>query len=127
MKKLDNFYHALDNLDTVKDKQPPFTPIEQAGITNLFHICFEQSWKLMRSLLLQQGVSDTQLYSPRSVLKSAYQTALINEETIWLEMLQTRNLLVHTYDDATSAATITAIQTKYLPAFHSLRQTIKTS
>ena len=99
MKKYENFCKALNNLTEGLKTEPPYSIVERTGIIALFKICFEQTWKLIKELLELHGFLIDKISSPRTVLKIAYQCKMINEENIWLEILETRNILAHTYDD----------------------------
>ena len=51
MKKYDNFCKSLENLKECKEIQEPYSNVELMGITGLFSLCFEMSWKLIKELL----------------------------------------------------------------------------
>lgn len=124
MKKYENFCKAFENLKSCLEISKPYSIAEQTGITGLFAICFEQSWKLMKEVLEYHGYFTQKIGSPRIIIKSAYQCGLINEETCWLNILETRNTLAHTYDEEKALAAIEKILTEYIPAFEKLKQSI---
>lgn len=124
MKKYENFCKAFENLKSCLEISKPYSIAEQTGITGLFAICFEQSWKLMKEVLEYHGYFTRKIGSPRIIIKSAYQCGLINEEACWLDILETRNTLAHTYDEEKALAAIEKILTEYIPAFEKLRQGI---
>lgn len=45
---------------------------------------------------------------------------LISDEEIWLDMLASRNMTAHIYDDAQAARILTAIQNQYRQRFDGL-------
>lgn len=124
MKKYENFCKAFINLKSCSEISKPYSIVEQTGITGLFAICFEQSWKLMKEVLEYHGYFTQKIGSPRIIIKSAYQCRLINEEACWLDILETRNTLAHTYDEEKALAAIEKILTEYIPAFEKLKQSI---
>lgn len=124
MKKYENFCKAFENLKSCLEISKPYSIAEQTGITGLFAICFEQSWKLMKEILEYHGYFTQKIGSPRIIIKSAYQCGLINEEACWLDILETRNTLAHTYDEEKALAAIEKILTEYIPAFEKLKQSI---
>lgn len=124
MKKYENFCKAFENLKSCLEISKPYSIAEQTGITGLFAICFEQSWKLMKEVLEYHGYFMQKIGSPRIIIKSAYQCGLINEEPCWLDILETRNTLAHTYDEEKALAAIEKILTEYIPAFEKLKQSI---
>lgn len=61
-----------------------------------FEFTIELFWKLLKRLLYAKGV---EAQFPKDVLRSAYQGKLINNEKMWLAMLNDRNQTSHTYDE----------------------------
>ena len=124
MKKYDNFQKALKNLAEAAEVQPPYKPIEQAGLTGLFEICYEFAWKMVKEVLELHGRIPNKLASPRTVLKLAYQHGMIFDEKGWLDLLETRNELAHTYSEKASLAAIAKIKGEFLPLFASLKEEV---
>lgn len=65
------------------------------GTIQRFEFTFELFWKWLKLLLEQQGINTN---FPKQVLQEAYKTHMIHDETIWLQMLNDRNLTSHTYN-----------------------------
>lgn len=124
MRKFDNFCKALENLKEGTKLHEPYSVVEQAGIAGLFGICFEQSWKLVKEILELHGRFDVKIGSPRSVIKTAYQCGMINDSDVWLELLESRNILSHTYSDEESLEIIRKINADYIPALENLKKEI---
>lgn len=124
MKKYDNFCKALSNLREGAQLNSPYTVVEQTGITGLFGICFEQSWKLMKAVLEYNGCFEYKTDSPREIIKAAYQCGMINDAGEWLDLLMTRNVLSHTYSDEEALAAIEQIKNKFLILFEQLKKVI---
>ena len=83
MKKFENFQRALRNLEEIKKYKEPYEIIELTGQVALFEICFEQSWKAMKEILEYNGYDESRTGSPRSILKLAYQSGMIEDEELW--------------------------------------------
>ena len=124
MKKYDNFCKALGNLEEGAKLDEPFTVVETTGITGLFSICFEQSWKLMKELLEEHGRFQDKIGSPRVIIKTAYQCGMISNCEGWLELLETRNILAHTYSDEQALKAIRDVKATYLSLFQNLKREI---
>ncbi|MDE6729340.1 MAG: nucleotidyltransferase substrate binding protein [Oscillospiraceae bacterium] len=122
MKKYDNFCKALANLKEGSDLEEPYSVVEQTGIVGLFEICFEQSWKLMKEILEEHGRSDAKSGSPKAILKIAYQCGMIDNCEDWLELLESRNILAHTYSDEQALSVIRKLKSEYLFLFEHLKQ-----
>lgn len=104
MKKYENFKAALKNLKDIYDYEEPYNNVVLTGLVALYEICFEQSWKAMKELLV--NVSEAATGSPKSILKAAYKAGLIDDEQLWLEALATRNNVAHAYNSAAIALQI---------------------
>ena len=68
MKKYDNFCNALLNLKDIYNYQEPYSNVEMTGLVGLFEICFEQSWKAIKEVLLSGGFTEGQTGSPRQII-----------------------------------------------------------
>lgn len=62
-----------------------------------FEFTFELFWKALKKQLKNEF--DTESYGPRQVLQQAYANKLINDESMWLKMLEDRNLMSHVYQE----------------------------
>lgn len=122
MKKYDNFCKALENLKEGAKLEEPYSIVEQTGIVGLFQICFEQSWKLMKEVLEEHGRTDDRIGSPRGIIKLAYQCGMIDDCEGWLELLESRNILSHTYSDEQSLTVIRKMKTNYITLFETLKK-----
>ena len=125
MKKYENFCRALENLHEGLKLDEPYSIVEQTGIVGLFEICFEQAWKTMKALLEEDGRFGQKTGSPRRILKTAYQCGMLDNEEGWLELLEARNLLAHTYSDEQSLTVIRQMKTDYVLLFDALKKEIE--
>lgn len=117
MKKYDNFCKAIANLKEGLEIEEPYTIVEQTGIVGLFEICFEPSWKLMKEVLEEHGRYEDKIGSPKAIIKVAYQCGMVNNCEGWLELLNLRNILAHTYSDEQSLYVIRKLKSDYLSLF----------
>lgn len=92
--KLDNLMNAFSQLKNFGAIKNP-SDVEIAGIIQAFEFTFECLWKALKSKLEDEGLPVT---SPKSAFQQAYKSALLTEEKVWLQMLEDRNLVVHTYN-----------------------------
>lgn len=70
-------------------------PYQEAGIIQCFEFTFELSWKTLKDYLESMGVD---AIFARDVIKEAFAAQIIKDGHLWLEMLDKRNLLSHTYN-----------------------------
>lgn len=84
--------------------------LKQAGSIQYFEFCFELAWKTVKAFFEYKGMFDCN--SPRDCMKMAFKANLIDNESIWIEMLENRNITVHTYNIETALQVYNS-----LPAF----------
>ena len=75
---------------------PEDNPLIIDATIQRFEFVLELYWKTLKRLLAAQGIQTT---TPKDVLKKAYSVKWINNETVWLEMLNDRNETSHIYDE----------------------------
>jgi nucleotidyltransferase substrate binding protein (TIGR01987 family) len=89
--------------------------LEKEGVIQRFEYSFELAWKTIKDYLEDSGVVFA-LVAPRQVLKDAFAVKLMTDGQVWIDMLDHRNLLSHTYNFASFETAIEAIVARYLPA-----------
>ena len=98
--------------------------LEKEGVIQRFEYSFELAWKAIKDYLEESGLVISPL-TPRQVLKDAFAARIIPDGQIWIDMLDHRNLLSHTYDTVVFEDAVAAIETKYLGALQTLRDFFK--
>jgi nucleotidyltransferase substrate binding protein (TIGR01987 family) len=91
--------------------------IEQDAFIKRFELSYELAWKWLQSRLNEEGVIAK---SPRQVFKEAVKLGYITDEITWLEMIETRNTLVHIYNAMKARLLAAKIQSDYLPILDEL-------
>ncbi|SMN12647.1 Nucleotidyltransferase [Bathymodiolus heckerae thiotrophic gill symbiont] len=62
-----------------------------------YEICYELSWKSIQEQLKNEGLEVCN--SPKNCFKQAFKLGLIEEEEMFADMVQNRNLTTHTYNE----------------------------
>ena len=122
IQRFDNFNRAFLVLEDAVGVESP-SVLERGGIIQFFEMTFELSWKLLKGYQEMKGVT---IKYPRDALKQAFQSGLIGNGHDWLEALDDRNLMSHTYNESTSNKVIKKIRSKYFPLLAELRNTFQT-
>ena len=112
----DDFARAVAELKDALGGNPK-SRLEQAGCIQYFEFCFELAWKALKALASYQGLSGAD--SPRGALRAAFGQGWIDDEPVWLEMLEARNRMSHTYS-AEAALAIFGRLGAFLAAFVAL-------
>ncbi|WP_299228270.1 nucleotidyltransferase substrate binding protein [Sulfurihydrogenibium sp.] len=93
LQALENLNNALDRLsEAVKTAK---TDLEIDGTIQRFEFSFELFWKTLKLVLKYYGV---ECNNPRSCIKEAFRNGLIDDDEIFLDMLEDRNLTSRIYD-----------------------------
>jgi len=119
--KILNFSKALRALEK-SVAQPVVEPRDLSGIIKDFEITYELSWKSLKALLEKQGHESG---TAKNVFAKAYQLRLLGDEKIWLDMIEDRNLTVHTDDEKLAKELCAHIRSSYVPVFQALEKTLQ--
>ena len=125
MKKFDNYKSNLNVLKTA-EKQDLNNEFVIGGIIDKFFIQFELGWKVLKELLIYEGVAAAKSGSPREIIKEAYRYYSCMEESVWLDMLAQRNNMAHVYDETAARILVDEIIQRFVPAFLALQESIET-
>ncbi|NNM53248.1 MAG: nucleotidyltransferase [Spirochaetales bacterium] len=121
VQRLQNFQKAFHRLKTALAIASP-DEVQRAGMIQFFEMSFELGWNVLKDYLEAQGFSDVS--SPRTALKKAFQEGLISNGRGWLKGLDDRNLTSHTYDELTASKVETLIREEYYQLFEELSHTM---
>lgn len=97
--RVDELHNTVSRLKEILDVPRNHTGRVDA-IIQRFEFCYELSWKSLRAILELYGHETP---SPRQAFKKAFVMNLIDDENIWLKMLEDRNLTSHTYKEKEAA------------------------
>lgn len=121
--RFDNYQRAVNYL---KDEAEKYSDTEIAvikkGIIQSFEITHELAWKLMQDILKSEGESG--VLGSKSASRLAFNRGLIAQGDIWLEMVNSRNITVYTYDKAVLMEEFDKIIRNYLPQFIAFEQRV---
>ena len=124
MKKFDNYKSNLRVLTTARE-QDLSNEFIIGGIIDKFFIQFELGWKVLKELLIYEGVAVAKSGSPREIIKEAYRFYSCMEESVWLDMLAQRNNMAHIYDEAAARKLADDVINRFVPSFQALQESIE--
>jgi len=120
-KSLKNLNMAMKSLGEYL-KKPNYSDLERAGIVQNFEIVFELFWKTIQK---KGDVQGRGVGGARDAFVLAFEWGLIPDEKLWFNMIQDRNLTVHTYNQDLAMEIIERLKNKYFPAFQGLLEALK--
>lgn len=104
----ENLFKALDRLGEALAIEP--NPIIIDGTIQRFEFTIELFWKTLKRVLQSEGINAS---SPRDTLKQAFRIGWLDDETIWLSMLDDRNQTSHVYNEQMAERIYQHIQQYY--------------
>ena len=115
-----NFDRAFVLLREALQRTPEaLSMLEKEGVIQRFEYTFELAWKTLKDYLEEGGLVISPV-TPRQVIKEAFAAKVISDGEVWINMLDNRNLLSHTYDFSVFEQAVKAIAEHYLPAMEKL-------
>jgi nucleotidyltransferase substrate binding protein (TIGR01987 family) len=85
------------------------------GILQRFEFTHELSWKVMKDYLQYEGHQG--ITGSRSASRLAFSLGLIVDGQVWMDMIESRNRTVHTYDERVLEQEFAKVQKHYEKAF----------
>lgn len=123
--RLANFGRAVELLREPLVRDPDsLSALEKEGSIQRFEVALELAWKTLKDSLEHEGRSVAPI-TPRSVIKDGFAARVVLDGAIWMERIDQRNLLSHTYDAATSDKAFRAIRERYFRAIEELYEGLR--
>ena len=120
--RFEHYERSLDFLlEALKEKNK--SPVLNAGIIKAYEMSFELAWKVLKDFLEHEGYQN--VTGPRDALKESFRLGFVLDGHAWLQMLEERNLLTHTYDPTRAAEAVEKIESEYLKNLKALRLKFK--
>ena len=116
--RFNNFRAAMTRLaDAVSlSQQRPLSSLEQQGLIQSFEFTHELAWKVMKDYVVEQDGAD-RIGGSKDATRFALARGLIGNGEGWMEMISSRNLSTHTYNEATANQVAQRVVSVYLKLF----------
>lgn len=113
-----NFTRALTQLGKFIQKQN-LNELEEQGLIQSFEYNHELAWKTLKDLLISRGYTD--IFGSKDTTREAFSLGLLGDTPddgeIWMEMIKSRNLTSHTYDEEVTKKIVSSVINDFYPAF----------
>lgn len=102
------------DFDEAEDESPVVDELIKQGLIQSFEFTHELAWKVMKDYAHYQGNAD--IGGSRDATREAFNLQIINSGEVWMEMIQSRNLSSHTYNEDVAEEIFKKIIGNYHPA-----------
>ena len=114
MQRFSNYQKALRQLKLFIEKKK-LSPLEEQGLIKAFEYTYELAWNTIKDFYEFQG--ETNIQGSKDAFRLAFKRGLIEDGQVWLDMVESRKLTVHSYDEKFAQIVVNAILQKYAPQF----------
>lgn len=120
--KYEDYHRAINSLRVAVQWPPDDDNMYLDATIQRFEFCFELSWRLMRSVLVYEGI---EVSTPRGTIREGWKLGLIDDAEKWLDMLEKRKLSAHVYNEVTAMDIYQRITDEYVELLSVFEQRIK--
>ena len=117
--RFSNYKKALAQLTKFVAKEK-LNELEEQGLIQAFEYTHELAWKTLSDFVKNKG--NAEIFGSKDATSEAFSLNLLDNGEIWMEMIKSRNMTSHTYNEETTRKIIKAITNDYHPAFVALEK-----
>lgn len=122
IQRFNNYSKALAQL-TRFIKRGELNEFEQQGLIQAFEYTFELAWNTIKDYFESQG--EVSILGSRDAFRLAFRRGLISNGETWMNMITSRTLTSHTYNEDTADKIANDVATLYFPEFVALHDRLK--
>ena len=129
--RFSNFLKAFDKLNEAVskisideegniDNDNFLDDIIKEGLIQRFEYTHELAWNVMKDFLANVG--DVKIYGSKDATREAFKAELIQNGDVWMDMISSRNITSHTYNEETADEIFMKVVNDYYDAFSSFKK-----
>jgi nucleotidyltransferase substrate binding protein (TIGR01987 family) len=118
IQRLTHFSKALSRLRKFIEKGA-LNELEEQGLIQAFEYTYELAWNTLKDYLEAQG--ETDIHGGRDAFRIAFRRGLIEDGETWMDMVKSRILTSHTYNEEVARQIATAIVSRYFSEYAALQ------
>lgn len=124
--RFDNYSMALDLLreGVAGMGEREYSQLEKEGLVRRAKRTIDLAWKVMKDYLESENVVFEQL-TPRTVVRTAFESNLVSHGEIWMDALDARNRMSHTYNVTVFEDILTQTRERFLGILDELYHALK--
>ena len=115
--RLSNYRAALEQLTNAVNLagERPLSDLEKQGVVQAFEFTHELAWQVMKDYFAYQG--NPSITGSRDAVREAFNKGIIEDGEGWMEMIRSRNLSSHTYNQNVAEEIIEKVVNRYHKLF----------
>lgn len=110
IQRFNNFNKAFAQLENAVEKGN-YSELERQGLIKAFEFTYELAWNTLKDFLQANGYVD--IVGSKDTIRLAFKVGLIEDGDNWMNMIKSRNLSAHTYNQDTAEEIQVSIQNTY--------------
>ncbi len=118
IRRLNHFSKALSQLRKFIERGA-LNELEKQGLIQAFEYNFELAWNTLKDYFEDQG--ETNIHGSRDAFRLAFKRGLVENGEIWMDMIQSRTLTSHTYNEEVAEKIAADIVNRYFSEFVALK------
>jgi nucleotidyltransferase substrate binding protein (TIGR01987 family) len=115
LQKLIKAVEFIENEPELDITEDTLGDIIKEGLIQRFEYTHELAWNVMKDYLLEVGGINT--IGSKDATREAHRAEIIDDGDIWMEMIKSRNLTSHSYNEKTAEEIFNKIIGEYYQAF----------
>ena len=117
-----NYVKALGQLSRFIEKKE-LNELEKQGLIQAFEYTYELAWNTIKDYFENQG--EAGIHGSRDAFRLAFRRGLVENGQAWMDMIKSRTLTTHTYNQEVADAIADAVFNIYYTEFVRLEKTLK--
>jgi len=114
IQRFNHFSKALGQLTKFIEKGT-LNELEEQGLIQAFEYTYELAWNVLKDYFAEQG--ETEIRGSRDAFRLAFKRDIIQEGDIWMDMVRSRTLTSHTYNEEVAKKIAADVVDRYFPEF----------
>lgn len=123
IQRFNNYSKALGQLTRFL-QQDELNDLEKQGLIQAFEYTFELAWNTIKDFFEAQG--ETGILGSRDAFRLAFNRGLIANGETWMDMITSRTLTSHSYNEETAERIALSVRTQYFGEFVALHARLAT-
>ena len=122
IQRFHNFSNVLNQLTRFMERGE-LNEMEKQGLIKAFEYTYELAWNTIKDYFEFQGESN--IRGSRDAFRLAFKYGLVEDGEVWMNMIKSRIMSAHTYNEEMAERVVTDIETVYFDEFVALHATFE--